>query len=56
MASLFSKVLDFTGKDNNFKLKTDKKSIIEAVICQKKGCVGGSTNRCQLVIGFSFVK
>ena len=40
MASLFSKALDFAliraGKDSNFKLKTEKKSIIEAVVCQKK--------------------
>ena len=40
MVSLFSKALDFAliraGKDSNFKLKTEKKSIIEVVVCQKK--------------------
>jgi len=37
MASLFSQALDFAltkpGKDSNFKLKTEQKSIIEAVVC-----------------------
>ena len=36
MASLFSVALDFVlnkaGKDSNFKLKTEQKSIIEAVV------------------------
>ena len=36
MASLFSKALDFTltkaGKGSDFKLKTEQKSIIEAVV------------------------
>ena len=36
MASLFSEVLDFAlnkaGKDSDFKLKTEQKSIIEAVV------------------------
>ena len=40
MASLFSKAFDFlyikAGKDSNFKLKTEQKSIIEAVVCQKR--------------------
>ena len=40
MASLCSKTLDFaltkTGKDSCFKLKTEQKSIIEAVVSQKK--------------------
>ena len=42
IASLFSKALDFAsteaGKDRNFKLKTDQKSIIENVVCQKRMC------------------
>ena len=41
MASLLSKALDFAltkaGKDSDFTLKTEQKSIIEAVVCQKKG-------------------
>ena len=41
MASLLSKALDFAltkpGKDSSFKLKTEQKSIIEAVVSQKKG-------------------
>ena len=40
MASLLSKVLDFAltkaGKDSDFTLKTEQKSIIEAVVYQKK--------------------
>ena len=40
MASLFSKTLDFAltkaGKESSFKLKTVQKSIIEAVVSQKK--------------------
>ena len=40
MASLFSKALDFAltkaSKDSNFKLKTEQKLIVEAVVCQKK--------------------
>ena len=40
MASLFNKTLDFAltkaGKDSSFKLKTVQKSIIEAVVSQKK--------------------
>ena len=40
MASLFNKTLDFAltkaGKDSSFKLKTGRKSIIEAVVSQKK--------------------
>lgn len=40
MASLLNKVLDFAltkdGKDSNFILKTEQKSIIEAIVCQKK--------------------
>mgnify|MGYP000117373446 FL=1 len=40
MASLLGKVLDFaltkSGKDSDFILKTEQKSIIEAVVCQKK--------------------
>ena len=41
MASLLGKVLDFaltkSGKDSDFILKTEQKSFIEAVVCQKKG-------------------
>ena len=41
MASLLGKALDFAltkaGKDSDFILKTEQKSIIEAVFCQKKG-------------------
>ena len=44
MASLFSKALDFAftkdGKDNNFKLKTEQKSIIEGIVCLKRMCKG----------------
>ena len=44
MASLLSKALDFAltkaGKDSDFILKTEQKSIIEAVVCQKKGVLG----------------
>ena len=40
MASLFSKTLDFAstkaGKDSSLKLKTEQKSITEAVVSQKK--------------------
>ena len=40
MASLFSKTLDFAstkaGKDSSFKLKTEQKSITEAIVSQKK--------------------
>ena len=40
MASSLSKALDFAlikaGKDSDFILKTEQKSIIEAVVCQKK--------------------
>ena len=40
MASLFNKTFDFAltkaGKDSSFKLKTVQKSIIEAVVSQKK--------------------
>jgi len=40
MASLLNKVLDFAltkaGKDSNFILKTEQRSIIEAIVCQKK--------------------
>ena len=40
MALLLNKVLDFTltkaGKDSDFILKTEHKSIIEAIVCQKK--------------------
>ena len=40
MTSLFNKTLDFAltkaGKDSSFKLKTVQKSIIEAVVSQKK--------------------
>ena len=63
MASLFSKTLDFAlikaGKDSSFKLKTVQKSIIEAVVSQKKKkeeCAEGSTNRLRQVTGFSFLK
>ena len=41
MALLLGKALDFAltkaGKDSDFILKTEQKSIIEAVVCQKKG-------------------
>ena len=44
MASLFNEALDFAlpkaGKDSNFKLKTEQKSIIEAVFCQKEDVLG----------------
>ena len=44
IVSLVSKALDFAstkdGKDSNFKLKTDQKSIIENVVCQKKDVLG----------------
>ena len=62
MASLFSKTLDFAstkaGKDSSFKLKTEQKSITEAVVShkKKKECAKGSTNRLRQVIGFSIVK
>ena len=60
MASLFNKTLDFAltkaGKDSSFKLKTGQKSIIEAVVSQKKECAKGSTNRLRQVTGFSYVK
>ena len=40
MALLLNKVLDFAltkaGKDSDFILKTEQKSIIEAIVCQKK--------------------
>ena len=40
MGSLFNKTLDFAltkaGKDSSFKLKTVQKSVIEAVVSQKK--------------------
>ena len=32
--------LSRAGKDNNFELKTGQKSIIEAVVCQKKYVLG----------------
>ena len=40
MASLLSKALDFAltkdGKDSDFILKTEQKSIIETVVCPEK--------------------
>ena len=40
MVSLFSKALDYAGKDRNFKLKTEQKSITEGVVCHKKDVRG----------------
>ena len=62
MVLLCSKTLDFAltkaGKDSSFKLTKEQKSIIEAVVSQKKKkeCAKGSTNRLRQVIGFAFVK
>ena len=41
---VFRKALDFAltkaDEDSNFKLETEQKSIIEAVVCQKRMCSG----------------
>ena len=56
LEAAIASALKKAGKDENFRLKSEQRAIIEAVVCSKKGRVRCFTDGCQRVPCFPSVK